>query len=225
MAQSTTGFGFRSTMTVGNTPATQGQSEYKIKSGSAKGIFKNDPVSIEDSGGNQGYIQDAAFAAVADGGAGGQLFDNSGGSDHSPLIGVFNGAFYVATTTKKPTFANSFVAATTFAVDYNTGSNDGLGFVIDNPFQEYVIKADAAVTQAMYGDAGYNCTNQTAVEGTTIQDGQSLVKLHISGGAASTKMVKLVRSANAPENKDNSAVGANQIVVISGASNLYNGDN
>ena len=101
-----------------------------------------------------------------------------------------------------------------------------LGFVIDNPFQEYVIKADAAVTQAMYGDAGYNCTNQTAVEHTTnVTDGQSLVKLHISGGAASTKMVKLVRSANAPENKDNTAVGANQIVVISGASNLYNGDN
>ena len=222
MAQSTTGFGFRSTMTVGNTPATQGQSEYKIKSGSAKGIFKNDPISIEDSGGNQGYIQDAAFAAVADGGAGGQLFDNSGGSDHSPLIGVFNGAFYVATTTKKPTFANSFVAATTFAVDYNTGSNDGLGFVIDNPFQEYVIKADAAVTQAMYGDAGYNCTNQ-AGDSTTVTEGQSLVKLNIAGGAANTKMVKLVRSANDPEAKDHTVAGANQIVVIAGKSNLYNG--
>ena len=222
MAQSTTGFGFRSTMTVGNTPATQGQSEYKIKSGSAKGIFKNDPISIEDSGGNQGYIQDAAFAAVADGGAGGQLFDNTGGSDHSPLIGVFNGAFYVATTTKKPTFANSFVAATTFAVDYNTGSNDGLGFVIDNPFQEYVIKADAAVTQAMYGDAGYNCTNQ-AGNSTTVTEGQSLVKLNISGNAANTKMVKLVRSANDPEAKDNTVAGANQIVIIAGKSNLYNG--
>jgi len=222
MAQSTTGFGFRSTMTVGNTPATQGQSEYKIKSGSAKGIFKNDPISIEDSGGNQGYIQDAAFAAVADGGAGGQLFDNSGGSDHSPLIGVFNGAFYVATTTKKPTFANSFVAATTFAVDYNTGSNDGLGFVIDNPFQEYVIKADAAVTQAMYGDAGYNCTNQ-AGDSTTVTEGQSLVKLNIAGGAANTKMVKLVRSANDPEAKDHTVAGANQIVIIAGKSNLYNG--
>ena len=222
MAQSTTGFGFRSTMTVGNTPATQGQSEYKIKSGSAKGIFKNDPISIEDSGGNQGYIQDAAFAAVADGGAGGQLFDNSGGSDHSPLIGVFNGAFYVATTTKKPTFANSFVAATTFAVDYNTGSNDGLGFVIDNPFQEYVIKADAAVTQAMYGDAGYNCTDQ-AGDSTTVTEGQSLVKLNIAGGAANTKMVKLVRSANDPEAKDHTVAGANQIVIIAGKSNLYNG--
>ena len=179
------------------------------------------PVSIQDSSGDQGYIQDAAFATTSDGGSGGQSFDNSG---HAPLIGVFNGAFYVATTTKKPTFANSFVGGTTFAVDYNTGSADGLGFVIDNPFQEYVIKADAAVTQAMYGDAGYNCTNQDGTS-TNVTDGQSLVKLHISGGAASTKMVKLVRSANAPENKDNTAVGANQIVVISGASNLYNGDN
>jgi len=218
---STVGFGFRSTMAVGNTPATQGQSEYKIKSGTAKGIFKNDPVSIQDAGGDQGFIQDAAFQTTSDTGAGGTTFDNSG---HAPLIGVFNGAFFVATTTKKPTFANSFVAGTTFAVDYNTGSNDGLGFVIDNPFQEYVIKADAAITQAMYGDAGYNCTDQ-AGDSTTVTEGQSLVKLNIAGGAASTKMVKLVRSANAPENKDNTAVGSNQIVIISGASNLYNGDN
>ena len=218
---STVGFGFRSTMAVGNTPATQGQSEYKIKSGTAKGIFKNDPVSIQDASGDQGFIQDAAFQTTSDTGAGGTTFDNSA---HAPLIGVFNGAFYVATTTKKPTFANSFVAGTTFAVDYNTGSSDGLGFVIDNPFQEYVIKADAAVTQAMYGDAGYNCTNQ-AGDSTTVTEGQSLVKLNIAGGAASTKMVKLVRSANAPENKDNTAAGSNQIVIISGASNLYNGDN
>ena len=216
---STVGFGFRSTMTVGNTPATQGQSEYKIKSGTAKGIFKNDPVSIQDASGDQGFIQDAAFATTSDTGSGGQSYDNSG---HAPLIGVFNGAFYVATTTKKPTFANSFVGGTTFAVDYNTGSNDGLGFVIDNPFQEYVIKADAAVTQAMYGDAGYNCTNQ-AGDSTTVTEGQSLVKLNIAGGAANTKMVKLVRSANDPEAKDHTVAGANQIVIIAGKSNLYNG--
>ena len=216
---STVGFGFRSTMTVGNTPATQGQSEYKIKSGTAKGIFKNDPVSIQDASGDQGFIQDAAFATTSDTGSGGQSYDNSG---HAPLIGVFNGAFYVATTTKKPTFANSFVGGTTFAVDYNTGSSDGLGFVIDNPFQEYVIKADAAVTQAMYGDAGYNCTDQ-AGDSTTVTEGQSLVKLNIAGGAANTKMVKLVRSANDPEAKDHTVAGANQIVIIAGKSNLYNG--
>jgi hypothetical protein len=35
-------------------------------------------------------------------------------------------------------------------------------------------------------------------------------------------MFKLVRSANDPENNDNTAVGSNQVVVIARASNLYN---
>jgi hypothetical protein len=216
---STTGFGLRTTMVVGNTPATSGQSEYKIKSGLGVGIFKNNPVSLQDGSGDQGYLQDASFATTDDGGNGGATYAND---NHAPLIGSFNGCFFVNSTTKKPTFANSVAASTTFGTDYNTGSNDGLGFVNDNPFQEYVIKADAAVTQAMYGDAGYNTNSFTASDA---KDGQSTVTLDIGGGAASTKMFKLVRSANDPENKDNTAVGSNQIVVISGASNLYNGDN
>ena len=206
---STTGFGLRTVTTVGNTPATSGQSEYKIKSGLGVGIFKNNPVSL----------QDASFATTDDGGQGGATYDNSG---HAPLIGVFNGCFFVNSTTSKPTFANSVAASTTFGTDYNTGSDDGLGFVNDNPFQEYETKADAAVTQAMYGDAGYNVNSFTASDAVS---GQSTVTLDIGGGAASTHMFKLVRSANDPENKDNTATGSNQIVVIAGASNLYNGDN
>ena len=89
---STVGFGLRTTMALGNTPATSGQSEYKIKSGLGVGIFKNNPVSLQDSGGDQGYLQDASFATTDDGGAGGAAYDNSG---HAPLIGVFNGAFYI----------------------------------------------------------------------------------------------------------------------------------
>ena len=63
---STTGFGLRTVMTLGNTPATSGQSEYKIKSGLGVGIFKNNPVSIQDSSGDEGYIQDASFATTDD---------------------------------------------------------------------------------------------------------------------------------------------------------------
>jgi len=137
---STTGFGLRTITTVGNTPATSGQSNYKIKSGLGVGIFKNNPCSIQDAGGDQGYLQDASFATTDDGGSGGAAFENTG---HAPLIGVFNGAFYIDSSTSKPTFANSVAAGTTFGTDYNTGSNDGIGFVNDNPQQEYVIKADA----------------------------------------------------------------------------------
>ena len=82
---STVGFGLRTTSTVGNTPATSGQSNYKIKSGLGVGIFKNNPISIQDSSGDEGYIQDASFATTDDGGQGGATFDNSG---HAPLIGV-----------------------------------------------------------------------------------------------------------------------------------------
>jgi len=216
---STVGFGLRTTMTLGNTPATSGQSEYKIKSGLGVGIFKNNPISIQDSSGDEGYIQDASFATTDDGGPGGAAYDNTG---HAPLIGAFNGCFFVNSTTSKPTFANSVAASTTFGTDYNTGSTDGLGFVNDNPFQEYEMKADAAVTQAMYGDAGYNTNSFTASDAVS---GQSTVTLDIGGGANSNHMFKLVRSANDPENKDVSIAGSNQIVMISGASNLYNGDN
>ena len=213
---STVGFGLRTTSTVGNTPATSGQSNYKIKSGLGVGIFKNNPVSLQDASGDQGYLQDASFATTDDTGSGGAAFDNSG---HAPLIGVFNGAFYIDSSTSKPTFPNSVAASTTFGTDYNTGSNDGIGFVNDNPQQEYVIKADAAVTQAMIGDAGYNTNSFTA---TDAKDGQSTVTLDIGGGAATTHMFKLVRSADDPNNNDLTAVGANVVVSIAQASNLYN---
>ena len=83
----------------------------------------------------------ASFATTDDGGSGGAAFDNTG---HAPLIGVFNGCFFINSTSGKPTFANSVAASTTFGTDYNTGSNDGIGFVNDNPNQEYVGKADAS---------------------------------------------------------------------------------
>ena len=48
MANNTGGFGLRTVMTTGNTPATSGQSNYQIESGLDVGIFKNNPVSLND---------------------------------------------------------------------------------------------------------------------------------------------------------------------------------
>jgi|TARA_R110000803_G_scaffold21714_2_gene54439 hypothetical protein len=218
-ANQATGFGLRMVMNLGNTPATQGQSEYKLKSGLGVSIFKNNITSIQDSGGDEGYLQDASFATTDDGGNGGATYSNSG---HSPIIGVFNGAFYVDNSTSKPTWANSVASGTTFGTDYNTGSNDGCAYVNDNPFQEYAIKADAAVTQSMFGDAGYNCTSTTSGGAADPISGQSTVKLNIAGGAAGTKMFKLVRSADEPKNNDLTVLNGNVIVVQAAASNLYN---
>jgi hypothetical protein len=47
---STTGFGLRAVMTVGNTPATSGQSEYKIQTAPGVASNKGDPMNVQDAG-------------------------------------------------------------------------------------------------------------------------------------------------------------------------------
>ena len=215
---STTGFGFYPVMTLGNTPATSGDSKYKIKTGLGISIVQNDPVSLQDSGGDQGYVQDASPATTDDGGAGGATFDVDAPVASAPLIGVFNGAFYIANTTNKPTWANNVAASTTFAANPNTDGNstDGFAFVNDNPFQEYMCKADAAVTIASTGFR-MNCNSNTLSDA---KSGQSVATLDIAADN-NGYMWRLVRSAEDPENNDVSAVGCNFIVVGSARGNLF----
>ena len=212
--RSTSGFGFKAAMRVGNTPSIQGQSKYDIKDNTGVGLFKGNPAALEDSSGDQGFLQDMAFATTDDGGNGGLAY--AAGTDAS-LVGVFNGAFFVDSTTLKPTFANSVAAGARFGTNPNTGSTNGIGFVNDDPFQEYVCKADAAVTQAIKGQCG-NVNNFTA---TDAKDGSSTATLDV-GALDETHMFRVVRSAEDPENEDLTAAGANVIVAINSAANLYN---
>ena len=217
---STTGFGLRAVMTVGNTPATSGQSEYNIQTAPGVGSYKGDPVSVQAAG-NQGFVQDASFTTTDDGNAGGTSYNNT---TSALLIGVFNGFFYISST-GKPTFANSVDASTATSVNYNTGSNNILAYVIDNSNQEYVIKADAALgTDAATAQAKFGAVNQMNTNNYTASsnnDGQSITTLDI-GSAATTAMFTLIRSANDPENSDLTAAGANIIVKIAKSSSLYN---
>ena len=218
---STVGFGLRAVMAVGNTPATSGQSEYLVQTAPGVGLYKGDPASIQNSSGAEGYVQDASFTTTDDGGAGGTSYTNT---SEALLIGVLNGFFYIDST-GKPTFANSVAASTTTSVNYNTGSNSITAFVIDNPNQEYVVKADAAFgTDEATAQAKFGAANQMNVNNWTAssnKDGQSITTLDV-GSAATTSMFTLVRSANDPENKDLTAAGANVIVTIGKSSALYN---
>ena len=210
MANQTGGFGFRQAPTMGSTPATGGQAEYMVKSGLAVGIFQNNPVSLQ-SAGDTGYLQDASADTMDDGKAGG--IDWSTGTSGITLIeGVFNGIFFVNNSTSKPTFANHVLASTTFGTDYNTGSTDGIGFVNDNPMQEYAVKCDDAITQANLLST-FNPTDGAAADRSTDINGQSTVKLDI-GTAAATGQFKVVRTANDPENNDNTVANSNVIVMI-----------
>ena len=66
---STTGFGLRAVMNVGNTPATSGQSEYKIQTAPGVASNKGDPMSYNDGGataGEAGKVQDACLLYTSD---------------------------------------------------------------------------------------------------------------------------------------------------------------
>ena len=217
MANQTGGFGFRQAPTVGSTPATGGQAEYMVKSGLGVGIFQNNPVSQQHTAGDDGYLQDTTADTMDDGIAGGVDW-STGTSNIQPIVGVFNGIFYVNSSTSKPTFANHVLSGTTFGTDYNTGSNDGIGLVNDNPMQEYTCKADAAVTQANLLST-FNPTDG-ATAGTQI-NGQSTVKLNIASADA-TSQFRIVRTANDPENNDNTAANSNVVVQISPAASISN---
>ena len=210
MANQTGGFGLRSVYTLGSTPATQGLSEYPIETAPGKGLYQNDPASKQGAG-SVGYLQDAANGTMDDGITGGAGWANNT-ANILPMNGVFNGAFYVDSTTSKPTWGNTVASGQAFGTNYNTGSTDGVGFVNDNPMQEYVVKAAGAVTvAAMAGDLTYNMADLS----TSFTSGQSTVKLATGASAAAGAAqfaFNIVRVANDPLNSDNSAVNSNVIV-------------
>ena len=220
------GFGFRQTMTVGNTPATGGQSEFQIQTAPGKSTFKGDPVNIQ-SAGNQGFLQNAAQATMDDGVTGGKAWANNYIEPLVCIAGVFNGAFYIDST-GKPTFANSVVSGVTTSTDYNTGSNNIIAFANTNPAQEYTVRLNAALAgSAAAAQALLNSVNFfnpiDEVDGDAI-DGLSRITLSVAtnGASATNGMFRMVRNANIEEQDDLLTAGAQVIVVIQPASALYN---
>ena len=222
---STVGYGCRQAMTVGNTPATGGQSEFQIQTAPGKSTFKGDPVNIQSTG-NQGFLQNAAQATMDDGLTGGASWANNSGATGG-IAGVFNGAFYIDST-GKPTFANSVVAGVTTSKDYNTGSDNITAFANTNPAQEYTVRLNAALAgSAAAAQALLNSSNFfnpiDEVDSDAI-DGLSRITLSVAtnGASATNGMFRLVRNANIEEQDDLLTAGAQVVVVIQPASALYN---
>jgi hypothetical protein len=188
--RNTAGFGLQSVMRVGNTPAIQGQSAYEIDAAETNAIYNGEPVKIDISTSTGGYIVTAAAGTAA--------------------VGVLNGIFYNAATTLKPTWANYYAGAITPA-----NSEDVTAFVNDDPLQEYMIGTNATLggTLALrkskvgltYATSSY--TGETA-------SGKSTVTLDISTAALTALQLRMVRIAEDPENKTQTAAYCSVIVKV-----------
>ena len=137
------GWGLRPAGTLGNTPSTQGLSQYWIDAGATVDLFFG--MAMKSSG---GYMITGESATTV------------------TTIGVLQGIFYNAATTLKPTWASWYDATITPA-----NSEDTQAFVNDYPFQKYTIAADAQVaasvpaahvlfmeTYSVYANTGGNTT-------------------------------------------------------------------
>ena len=220
------GYGCRQTMTVGNTPATGGQSEFLVQGGAAPGatvaIFKGSPVAMQTAAapGQLGFIQDASALAMTDTIQGGVAWSHARANTNK-VLGIFNGATFVDAS-GKPSWTNGLIAAQTSSTDYNTGSNNITAFVNTNPAQEYTVRADAALTNASFNtltNTGFNLNDAGAGK-----DGQSDCTLDL-GGVATTGvanyMWKIVRSANVMNQSDFTVAGADIVISYNPQSNAY----
>ena len=221
------GFGCRQTMTVGNTPATGGQSEFLVQGGAAPGatiaIFKGAPVAMQTAAnvpGALGYIQDQSAALMTDGIVGGSAWAHDTANTNKSL-GVFNGATFVDAT-GKPTWTNGLIAGQTSSTDYNTGSNNITAFVNTNPAQEYTVRADAALTNASFNtltNTGFNLNDAGA--GVSGMSDSTLDLSAVATTGVANYMWKIVRSANVENQKDFTVAGADVVISYNPQANQY----
>jgi len=187
------GYGLTPTNTLGNTPSTQGQSQYTIETGDGTAIYNGEPVLlIEDvTVGTGGFLKTAAAGTTGD------------------LLGVLNGCFFNAATTLKPTWSNYYPASTAPA-----NSENITAFVNDNPFQEYQIALDAALAVTTIAGkaviAGLAIATNTSGTST---GGKSNITADYATILATAKNWRILRSAEDPDNNDFAAAFANIIVM------------
>ena len=175
-------FGLRPVGELGSNIQNGGTSKYLIVDGESDIIMKGDLVKLEASG----YIT------------------LSTDSDAVAAIGVFNGCFYVAPTTKKPTWSNYYPGSITPA------SGNIEAFVYDDPNKLYEIQADGVIAQTSVG----RNTNIVYAVGSTV-NGQSKTELDATVESAGvTGQLRIIRISEDPSNSDIAATDANWVVRI-----------
>ena len=179
------GFGFIPAGTLGNTPSTQGLSEYFIDAGDTADKFNGMAVCV-----TAGYILTGEDAATAE------------------TVGVLQGIFYNAATTLKPTFASWYDATITPA-----NSEDTKAFVNDYPWQLYNVATDAAVASTVVCAHAIVLDTFDVNTGGNTTTGRSSTTIDIGDTHATNNTWRLIRSAEDPENNDLTAAYVTVVVI------------
>ena len=216
----TQGYGCKAIEVLGNGPATQGQSKYRILSGLGVRILKNEPIGPQDSSGDDGYMQSLAPATMDDTGTGGASWD-ADTTTPEVCVGISNGVFYIDGTTSKPTWSNSVAASQTFATNPNTGNSDGYVFVNDNPFQEYMMRTDATMTNLATFQSDCLVVRMNQNNGGAGVSGQSTATLNYSTSDNDGYMWRMIRLAEVPDQEDVTAAGCDVVVVMNNRANQF----
>ena len=181
------GFGFRPSGTLGNTPATQGLSQYWIDSAATVDLFNG--MAMQSASGYMVYGESATTVTT---------------------VGVLFGIYYTAASTKKPTWAHWYDATITPA-----NSEDTQAFVNDYPFQKYTIASDDVVASSV--PAAHVKFMETfsvfANTGGDTTTGKSTTTLDIAATNNTTHSWRLLRSAEEVENNDLTAAYCSLEVV------------
>ena len=182
--RNTSGFGLIPVGTIGSTPSTQGTGKYYIEAADADDLFQGCVVNSK-----AGYIVQASS------------------TNTFLTIGVFNGIFYNASTTLKPTWANWYNQPITPANSENLEC-----FVIDNPFQLYVGSVSAVMTngQVDFGETiSFSAADPTGSE----ISGQCSNTLDYANLSVNAGQWRVIRKAEDPSNNDITAAYASVVVV------------
>lgn len=177
-------FGFRPVGKTGSNYDNQGLTQYKISNAYATNLFQGDAVTL--SGG---------YLAIATAG--------------NPVVGVFQGCYYVDPTTGKPTWKNYYPAST---------AQDGIvALVNDDPNAEFVVQCSGIAAATC---VGRNADLVTSVSGSTTT-GVSGQQVGVPATGNATYQWKVVGVYEDAEDNDVLAAYANLIVIPN--NHLYKG--
>jgi hypothetical protein len=185
MANVNKAFGLRPLGKVGSNYNSDGDTQYKIASGTATAIFQGDTVTFGASGGvSTGFIVKHTPGAAN-------------------ILGVFIGCQYTDPTTSKTTFKNYYPGG--------VAADNIVAFVVDDPYAQFLVQASgvAGVTAI-----GQNADLVQTVAGNTSTGVSGLELATGTLGDEAALNVKVLGVTTDPSNDDLTAANADLIVTI-----------